>query len=53
MFKVVDWAKGTEGGTDYWIKNEDTGEVRILRDCMLLDMEVFDEYDFETECEEA
>jgi len=33
--------------TTYWIRDKQTGEVRVLRDCMLLDLEVFDESDFE------
>jgi hypothetical protein len=49
MFEVVD-AVASGVGTTYTIRNVATGEVRLLRDCVLLDLEVFDECDFD-ECE--
>ena len=36
--------------TTYWIMDKQTGETRVLRECMLLDMEVFGDEDFE-ECD--
>ena len=49
MFEVVKM-EAAETGTDYYIKNVETGEVRVLRDCICYDEEVFDISDFE-ECE--
>ena len=49
MFEVVKM-EAAETGTDYYIKHVETGEVRVLRDCICYDDELFDESDFE-DCE--
>jgi len=36
--------------TTYWLMDKQTGETRVLRECALLDLEVFGEEDFE-ECD--
>ena len=36
--------------SDYWIKNVETGEVRILRECGMFDLEEFTEFEFD-DCE--
>ena len=51
MFEVVKM-EAAETGTDYYIKNVETGEVRVLRDCICYDDEVFDASDF-ADCEEV
>ena len=32
---------------DYYIKNTETNEVRVLQDCILFDIELIDDDDFE------
>lgn len=52
VIKAEESGVWTDGSTlmDYWIKNVETNEVRVLRECLLFDAEVFDESDFE-DCE--
>ena len=49
MFEVINEVQAANGMT-YTIRNTQTRETRLLEDCALLDMEVFDEYDFEMNC---
>ena len=37
--------------SDFVIINNHTDEIRILRECVLFDIDVFDEHDFYNECE--
>jgi len=37
--------------SDFVIINNHTDEIRILKECVLFDIDVFDEHDFYNECE--
>lgn len=56
MFRVVEYYEAgfcSElgcGTYDYYIENVETGEVRLLEDCAILDMDCFTEEDF-ADCE--
>jgi len=50
QFEVIK-ESSSDQAVDYYIVNNETREVRVLRDCELLDMDVFDEMDFYEVCE--